>query len=71
MSARCGAGIVRNNPIPASIMIWAAAMPVMSEICAFHFSIGKDCSYSKTKLPSERTTFWVGMLRLTAPRARS
>ncbi|MNI83134.1 hypothetical protein D3C73_1399150 [compost metagenome] len=65
--------MVRRMPTFPSSIICAAAMPVMSEICAFQSSTGREGAAAILYPPP--SVAWTiscsGMLRLAPPRRRS
>jgi hypothetical protein len=71
MASSSGSGSVRRTPIPALRIIAAAAMPVMSESCAFQSSAGRGGRRSSRNPSPSATTSWSGRGRLAPPRSRS
>ncbi len=65
-----GAASVRSTPTPAASMSDAAAVPVSSDISAFHASTGGRCRIRVVHPPAPSgTTSWSGSSSSMAPRA--
>ena len=64
-------GTVRSRPTSPLSISSAAAIPVMSEICAFHCSTGSGARNWSPKPPSRWVITCSGIARLTPPRCTS